>query len=42
MRRVLARAWVGGDDGQVTYDLVFVLVVLALLVAIFLKVYGVV
>jgi hypothetical protein len=32
----------GDDGGQVTSDLVFVLIALALLVAIFLKVYGVV
>lgn len=31
-----------GDEGQVSSDLVWVLIVLALLVAIFLKVYGVV
>ena len=38
----VARVVKRGDEGQVTYDLVFVLIVLALLVAIFLKVYGVV
>lgn len=42
MRAILARTWDGPDEGQASYDLVFVLVVLLLLIAIFLKVYGVV
>lgn len=39
---VVIRSRKRGDAGQASYDLVFVLVVLVLLVAIFLKVYGVV